>query len=90
MTVIPESVYLRTGLKRIQSSDKELYGPNQLKLLVKGKFKATLKTATSNETVQDTYIVENLKEPLLGRPAIDALDLIQKVETIESDVEIEK
>lgn len=30
-------------------------------------------------------MVENLKEPLLGRPDIDALNLVQKVDTIHSD-----
>ena len=30
-------------------------------------------------------MVENLKEPLLGRPAIDALDLVQKAEAVHLD-----
>ena len=29
--------------------------------------------------------MENLKEPLLGRPAINALNLVQKVDTIHCD-----
>jgi hypothetical protein len=37
------------------------------------------------ETLQDIYLIGNLKEPLLGRPAIDALNLVQKVETIQAD-----
>ena len=33
----------------------------------------------------DIYIVKHLKEPLLGRPAINALDLIATVEAIQSN-----
>ena len=34
---------------------------------------------------QEIYVVENLKEPLLGRPAIDALNLVQEVDTIHCE-----
>ena len=44
-----------------------------------------MKTSNLKETLQDIYVIGNLKEPLLGRPAIDALNLVQKVETIQAD-----
>ena len=47
--------------------------------------KGNLKNGSGKATTQEIYIVENLKEPLLGRQAIDALNLVQKVETIHSD-----
>ena len=44
-----------------------------------------LKTRNGKESTQEIYVVENLKEPLLGRPAIDALNLVQKVDTIHCE-----
>ena len=85
VTVIPEPVFMQTGITRIQSTNKELFGPNQAKLSVTGKIRATLKTATSKTTEQDIYIEKNLKEPLLGRPAINALNVIATVEAIQSN-----
>ena len=35
-------------------------------------------------TTHDVYVVKNLQEPLLGRPAIEALRLIQRVESVQS------
>ena len=43
-------------------------------------------TGNGKQTRQDIYVVGNLKEPLLGKPAIEALSLIQKVARIQSDV----
>ena len=72
VTVIPEVDYLRSGLPQHSSTSKTLFGPGQEKLPVKG-------------VVKDIYVIGNLKKPLLGRPAIDALNLVQKVETIQAD-----
>ena len=77
VTVIPESLYLQTGMGKLQKSSLELFGPGQSKLSVKGVIKGNLKTGSGKTTTQEIYIVENLKEPLLGRPAIDALNLVQ-------------
>ena len=43
-------------------------------------------TGNGEQTRQHIYVVGNLKEPLLGKPAIEALNLIQKVARIQSDV----
>ena len=85
VTVIPEADYLRSGLPQLRSTSKTLFGPGQEKLPVKGVVKGVLKTSSLKETLQDIYVIGNLKEPLLGRPAIDALNLVQKVETIQAD-----
>ena len=60
-------------------------GPGQSKLSVKGVIKGNLKTRNGKESTQEIYVMENLKEPLLGRPAINALNLVQKVDTIHCD-----
>ena len=85
VTVIPEPIYLEAGLGRLQKASRDLFGPGQTKLSVKGVVRETLKTGNAKETTQDINVVENLKEPLLGRPAIDALDLVQKVEAVHLD-----
>ena len=85
VTVIPKSVYLRTGITNLKATSKVLFGPGQEKLLVKGLFKAKWMTESSKETLQDIYILENLEEAFLGRPAIDTLGLVQKVDIIQSD-----
>ena len=76
---------MRSGLPQLRSTSKTLFGPGQEKLPVKGVVKGVLKTSSLKETLQDIYVIGNLKEPLLGRPAIDALNLVQKVETIQAD-----
>ena len=43
-------------------------------------------TGNGGQTRQDIHVVANLKEPLLGKPAIEAVNLIQKVATIHSDM----
>ena len=47
--------------------------------------KGNLKTGNGKESTQESYVMENFKEPLLGPPAIDALNLVRKVDTIHSD-----
>ena len=65
MTVIPEL-------------SQQLFRAGQCKLFVKGVIKGNLKTGNGKESTQEIYVVENLKQLLLGRLAIDALNLVQK------------
>ena len=51
-----------------------------------GVVTGNLLTGNGEQTRQDIYVVRNLKNPLLGKPAIEALNLIQKVVRIQSDV----
>ena len=85
VTVIPEPLYLQTGINNLQKSSRQLFGRGQSKISAKGVIKGNLKTGNGKESTQEIYVVENLKEPLLGRPAIDALKLVRKVDTIHSD-----
>ena len=63
VTVIPEPLYLQTGMGNLHKSSQELFGPGQSKLSV---IKGNLKTGNGKATMQEIYIVENIKEPLLG------------------------
>ena len=65
--------------------ERELFRPEQSKLSVKGVVKGNLETESFKATKQEIYVVENLNEPLLGRPAIDALNLVKGVQAIQYD-----
>ena len=77
--------YLHSGLPQLRTTSKTLFGPGREKLPVTRVVKGVLKTSSLKETLQDIYVIENLKEPLLGRPAINALNLVQKVEIIQAE-----
>ena len=49
---------------------------------VKGRFTTKIQ-ATGKETEQEIYVVKDLHKPLLGRPAIEALELVARVNAIQ-------
>ena len=49
VTVIPEPLYLQTGIGNLQKSSRQLFGPGQSKLSVKGVIKGNLKTGNDKE-----------------------------------------
>lgn len=61
-----------------------LQGPGLTPITVKGKFTATIGT-DSKSTTQEVYVVPGLKFSLLGRPAIQALGLVARVDTVALD-----
>ena len=71
--------------RQTSKASQELFGPGHEKLSVRRIVTGNLTTANSKETTQEIYTVKNLKELFLGRAAIDALNLVEKVETIHSD-----
>ena len=90
VTVVPDSYFKTTD--KLQKTDKKLYGPGGSKIEVVGVHKASMETKKQNsKTMQDLYVVRGLKKPLLGRPAIQALDLLQRINAIStSTVESKK
>ena len=67
----------------IQKTNKKLFGPGKTKIDVVSQFQATL-TTEHTEMKQTLFIVGNLQEPLLGRPATEALHLLERVNTLQS------
>ena len=57
-------------------------GPDGSKLEVARVISATLK-ANHLESKQEIFVVRNLKTALLGRPAIEALNLVKVVNAVE-------
>ena len=83
VTVVPDSYFKTT--EKLQKTDKKLYGPGGSKIEVLGVHKASMETKKQNsKTVQDLYVVRGLKKPLLGRPAIQALDLLQRINAVST------
>ena len=56
--------------------------PDGSKLKVAGVIFATLQ-ANNLESKQEIFVVRNLKTALLGRPAIEALNLVKVVNAVE-------
>ncbi|XDV37818.1 hypothetical protein PO909_007359 [Leuciscus waleckii] len=84
VTAIPESTFVllasneNTGLKKTR---KVLMGPGKNVLDVKGVFSTTISKNEKN-IEEDIYVVKNLFTPLLGRHAIEKLNLITRLDNI--------
>ena len=81
VTVIPLSVYKQLKNTTLRYPEKILYGPGNQKLLVRGCFLGTLRPGRK-EVKQDIYVLPELQVPLLGRPAIESLSLLQRVDFV--------
>ena len=82
MTVIPEHIYQQAaGSISLQPTSRRLCGPSQYALSVLGKVVVKLKKVKC-ETEETVYVVRSLRRPLLGRPAIESLRLVKRVNTI--------
>ena len=82
VTVISSKVHHAIRQPTLQSAMKTLRGPSNEKLSVKGQFAATLQHG-NKVTGQDLYVVDSLHKYLLGRPAIEALNLVSRVQKVE-------
>ena len=75
VTVIPSHVFSLLAKPPLSPTTRVLYGANSSKLAVEGVFEADM-DANGVSVHQDVYVVADLKQPLLGRPAIKALGLL--------------
>ena len=91
VTVISEKEYDSAKDGPLTSASKTLNGPSQETLDVQGQFIAQLqRTDTKAKTTQEIYVVKGLTKPLLGRPAITALNLVAFVGNIQLQEVMEK
>ena len=68
----------------IQTADQQLYGAGQNSLIVKGMVKTELWKNPQVISKQKMYLVKNLKYPLLGQPAIEALGLLKLIGSVKT------
>ena len=82
VTVIPSSMVNADDLNvQLAPCSKQLCGPGNKTLSVDGQFRAHL-TYKERSTVETIIVVSGLQMPLLGRPAISQLHLIQRLDTL--------
>ena len=82
VTAIPSN--LKNHIGNATRSNKKLKGAGNHELVVTGQAEVTLSAGTKR-VVDTVYFVENLASPLLGKPAISKLGLIQFVGTVDSN-----
>ena len=91
VTVISDKEYDSVKDGPLSPANKALNGPSQETLEVCGQFTAELQhTATRAKAKQEIYVVKRLTKPLLGRPAITALNLVALVGGLEQKEVMEK
>lgn len=88
VTVLPEKFFKKNS-PLVKKTDKKLYGPGENQLKVVGVVHTTLSTENTSAE-QEIFVISNLKEPLLGRPAIEALHLLERVNEVKQKKEIQK
>ena len=81
VTVISERDFKRLGEVTLLPSQRILRGPNQTSLSVKGQFSGKLRVG-KRATEQTIYVV-GLHKSLLGKPAIQALQLLKRTGAVE-------
>jgi len=81
--VLPECMFNKLNGPTLKSTSKKLYGPGGHILGVQDKFMATLQI--DNRCVKEqVYVVQDLKNALLGQPAIKNLKLLT-IGTVDSE-----
>ena len=89
VTVIPKSVFDSVPGAQLRPAKKILSGPSNKILPVKGQFEATLKCG-DREVKEDVFVVRRLRKALLGRPAIESLGLLCRVNTVRSEKDLRR
>ena len=83
VTVIAEDVWKTLGQSMLVLPTEKLHGPDNTPLQVKDELSATL-SYKGHQCVQPIFVVKYLKHNLLGLPAIQALQVLTKVEAVSS------
>ncbi|KAL5020662.1 hypothetical protein ScPMuIL_002255, partial [Solemya velum] len=86
VTVVPNGS-IDSSLVTLRKPDKILYGPGGKHLHVCGMFRGTLSFRDRNID-QEIYVVEGLKHSLLGRPAIEKLELLLRINSVQSVTDV--
>ena len=83
VTAISSDTLQKLTRKRIKPSQRSLVGPSHQPLKQKGQFQARLELLSGDKVASQTvYVVENLRNNLLGLPAILALQMVTQVNEV--------
>ena len=89
VTAISAETFKRLGGDTLDQSTKKLCGPSRQPLQVLGKFEGSLRHGTKT-VIQTIFVINGLKTNLLGLPAITALNLATRNDSVEIDSIIEE
>ena len=89
VTVISDILHKKLGNPLLTNTNISLHGPSNQSLQVQGKFLANIQYGEMF-TKQPCYVVTGLARPLLGRPAIEKLNLLTRVNTIQESSPMKK
>ena len=84
VTAISSDTHNKLGKPQLTAPDRILYGPSRQPLKVLGHFLATF-THRSKTRQQQVFVIQGLKNNLLGLPAIKTLHLAIRVDAMEMD-----
>ena len=85
VTVIPESIFKKLNGVELQHCSRSLSGPCQKTLEVCGQFTGVMQY--NNIVVeQEVFVIHDLHKALIGLPAIEALELVSRVNNITLDI----
>ena len=79
---ILESLFHQLQGTSLISSNHCLSGSSQYKLKICGQFTGTIKYGT-NEVKEKIFVIKKLQRSLLGRPAIESLNLIARINAVQ-------
>ena len=82
VTVISSGDYANLRELELLHADKLLSGPQNKHLKVLGKLLTKIEFG-DKQTVQEVYVIDSLFQPLLGWPAIKALDVLSAVNSVK-------
>ncbi len=82
VTAIPTKLYDYRRDGPLMESKKKLYGPNNKRLLVAGQVMCKVESKDLS-TSQTVFVIDSLSRPLLGLPAIEALQLVERIDAVE-------
>ena len=84
VSVITEEAYKKLDSPPLTPANLTLKGPSSEALRVKGRL-FTKFMRNEHETEQELYVAEGLQRSLLGRPAIEALQLVQRIRDVRTE-----
>ena len=88
VTVIPESQYCKEQDGPLIPTKRILTGAGRNPLGVRGRFTGVLRV-NGKTLSQDIYVVSELRTPLLGRPAIEGLNLVSRIQPVQTESVVE-
>ena len=68
---------------QLKKTSRNLLGPGNQRLHVKGQFTAKVSTS-ERETTQEVFVIAGMTQNLLGRPAIEELQVVQRIQELKN------